>query len=913
VADISYPKKQQLNKAILQVYMLLTFLGGIFTLISILRIPGEPGSAILFGLSRARLVLFSAVLIVTLAAAWLLIRSRINQVWFSTFSYKLNNWLGSDKVYGAVLVISIFVFLNGWNFVTLLPGITEPVTQAYYFRLGPVMSWSLILCGQTILGISLVRFGFDPPALRKWGRKIYSTIVTISLILILWLWVSGTGYGLDPIDEGIGWHVLGPPILGTQVILAWGISIGLLSIWIWLSAHSKKSRWVQIIQKDAVICILLWITAFSLWMSQPLKPNWFLSAPRPPNFEFYPNSDASVYDISAINLISGSGFTTRGIPFTLRPLYALFLAGLHTVGGLSYEPIIWMQVAVLSLIPVIIFLLTKRYHKRVSGILAALLMILRERNAIALGDSISDAYVKLLLPFLPTTLGVLLFIWAFSTWLQNPSKRPSLPLISGGIMGIFMLIRPEFGFLLPVVGLAAILQLRKNPGVWVRGMVLITTGLVLSLAPWIWRNYQLTGTIFIDSPHYRLDLFTRRYRDDPIGFVLPAETPGKPEILVPSITGDPIESEKPSDDPETAQMVEDVIGFAIENPGTTTNFILSHLMNSTVQTVLSLPPSYPITYSAISFLGHKSMDQFWLACCSLTDYERRLPFWPKWDGVLPLDSIVPLTINLLLIAVGISMTWKRQKFMGLIPLFAAFGYFLVNAIVRNSGGRYIIPLNWIGIFYFSIGLIQVTIWGISFFWAKSSTDEILGETQTRGESLTAPILRLSNLGIAAGIFVLGCTLPILERAIPRNFDETTLSTRILPLMQPDNSLLNDEEIDRLESFIKNNGIPLTGLALYPRFHKPYQMGSVWNIYHDRPFSHMDFYLTSPHNTGIVLPLDEPPINFPHGSNVLVFACPQIEDFEALAVILYSDDGIPVEVLWRSPQPETLACPFPSPQ
>ena len=41
------------------------------------------------------------------------------------------------------------------------------------------------------------------------------------------------------------------------------------------------------------------------------------------------------------------------------------------------------------------------------------------------------------------------------------------------------------------------------------------------------------------------------------------------------------------------------------------------------------------------------------------------------------------------------------------------------------------------------------------------------------------------------------------------------------------------------------------------------MGSVWNYYQDRPYSHIDFYLSSPYDTGIVLPIDNPPSTFSH--------------------------------------------------
>jgi hypothetical protein len=712
--------------------------------------------------------------------------------------------------------------------------------------------------------------------------------------------------------------------------MAWGISLSTLLLWTWTSRVPREGRQDKRLRVDIVLGVLLWLAAFFLWMSQPLKPNWFASEPRAPNFEFYPNSDASVYDITAQNLYLGEGFKTRGSSFTLRPVYATFLAGLHAIGGASYEPIIWMQVAVLALMPVFLYRITARIHNRFSGLLCAMLIILREANAIKLGDTISDAHAKLLMPFLPTTFGVLLTILVVVTWLQNPSKRGSRPLISGGLVGIFMLIRPEFGVLLPFIGLAALLQLRRRPLDWVRGMILITLGLGLSLSPWIWRNYQLTGTIFIDSPHYRLDLLSNRYREEPLGFV-PTTVPGTTQGVEPTATSQPAESSVKTQVPvatpmgasgltpqpgesiqnQTGHLVEDVIDFAQANPTYLTNFILNHFLNSQVQTVLNLPVSYPFTYSAINSLGHKSLDQLWLDCCTLTGYEENLPFWPKWDGVLPRGSFVPLGLNLFLVALGISTAWRKQKFTGLIPLFAAFGYYLINAMVRNSGGRYILPADWIAIFYYGIGIAQITLWGISFF--SRHPGKALGEAdQSRVEGEDSPASRWYMLVIACGILLLGCTLPILERAIPSRFGNASLENMLPAILESEHPLIDDAEITILETFIENNGKTLHGIAFYPRFHKPYQMGSVWYFYQERPFTHVDFYLSSPHDTGIVLPITETPASFPHGTNALVFACPQYAYYDALAVILFSDDGSPTDVLWRSPLPDTLTCPLPPP-
>jgi hypothetical protein len=932
VTDLKYAKNNKLNMVILQAYLLLMILGGIFTMRSILRIPGETSSAIVFGLSGARLILLSGVLSINLIAAWVLVKSLTNQEWFTHLTQKFVKWIRNQKILGSLLIICILGIISCCNAILQIPELREPVTLAYYVRLQPVLLWAAILCGQTFLALHFILYNFILDRLKQKGRIIYTIALTFGIIVILWIWINQTGYGISTIDEGVGWHAIGTPLLEAQVFLAWGISLGFFLGWIWLLDKPFHPSWGRMFQKDILICAILWVATFSIWMSKPLKPNWFLSEPRPPNYEFYPNSDASVYDVTAQNLLLGEGFKTRGAPFTLRPLYAAFLAGLHTIGGPAYEAIIWMQVAVLALIPILLYALGKIIHNRVSGLLVALLFIFRESNAIVLGDSISEAHPKLLLPFLPATLGALLFIYVISKWLQDPVKHQNLPIVSGGILGLFMLVRPEFGIFFPFIGLAALLQLRKHPQIWLRGMVLLTTGLVVALSPWIWRNYQLTGTIYIDSPHYRLDFISKRYQTNPIGFVDPTVSPEPiqgnepvhativPELEPLTNLAEPSTTIIPEVIPQidnsiqhqTEEMAENVIGFIQENPNDTRNFILNHFMNNMVQTILYLPSSYPITTSAIKYLGHHSIDQFWLDCCSLTDYERRYPFWPKWDGILPWHSWVPLTINLFLVAIGIGITWHKNQFIGVIPLFVGFGFYLINALVRNSGGRYTIPVNWISIYYFGIGLIQIMIWGLSFFRKKPLPTLEAVDKPTGIKKDCCPIFTLGNLGIALGFFTFGCILPVLERTIPHKYGSNTLETRLDTLLQPETTILNDEEMIILGNFFGNNGSTLTGLALYPRYHKSYQMGSVWNYYQDRPYTHIDFYLSSPSDTGVVLPLDGPPDYFPNAIDALVFGCPQTDYIDALAVVLFSKDEIPIKVLWRYPFPEELVCPLASP-
>jgi hypothetical protein len=89
-------------------------------------------------------------------------------------------------------------------------------------------------------------------------------------------------------------------------------------------ATDRSGNWLLRNGIDIVLGIGLWLSAVLIWNSIPLTPNWFLSDPAPPNFEYYPNSDALIYDLSAHQLFAGEGFHL-GNPISRRPIHTLYL------------------------------------------------------------------------------------------------------------------------------------------------------------------------------------------------------------------------------------------------------------------------------------------------------------------------------------------------------------------------------------------------------------------------------------------------------------------------------------------------------------------------------------------------------------------------------------------------------------
>jgi hypothetical protein len=48
-----------------------------------------------------------------------------------------------------------------------------------------------------------------------------------------------------------------------------------------------------------------------------------------------------------------------------------------------------------------------------------------------------------------------------------------------------------------------------------------------------------------------------------------------------------------------------------------------------------------------------------------------MPFWNAWDGHLPSGTLLPFCFNLAMVALGIGVSWRRQKLItsfALLPM-----------------------------------------------------------------------------------------------------------------------------------------------------------------------------------------------------------------------------------------------------
>ncbi len=330
-----------------------------FALALLLQDTSEAGSRLFLGFSPARLLIIGVLSGVLVFFVWLLIRSWTNPAWTERQFYKLCNLPQHPKTYTSLLLIFGLLALGGLYTITLTPELSEPFTAAVFNRLLPFTILVTGLSAQALLMLILARFGSNHKDLWKDNAIFWLALVIFSLFFVLWGWVSRTTL---PSESAItGWNDLGVPILEMQVFLAWLAGIvtwGLTLLGRQNAQTSVHNRWLPKFSPkifDLGIFLILWIGTILLWNSTPSVPSWFLSTPRPPNYELYPNSDALAYDMSAQSLLNGEGILFANEIYVRRPALALFFAILHSLGGQSASMVIFWQIVFLAVTPAFVY------------------------------------------------------------------------------------------------------------------------------------------------------------------------------------------------------------------------------------------------------------------------------------------------------------------------------------------------------------------------------------------------------------------------------------------------------------------------------------------------------------------------------------------------------------------------------
>lgn len=684
-----------------------------------------------------------------------------------------------------------------------LPGTyLSPDFIPYYDRFYPILLLALLTTGEFLLTLLLMHRGcqIDLARLKIPSTQFTITVIIISLLIMLFIAVSGSGLTPDPVS----WRQPGSPLLIWQI--AGSLLIGILAGF--LENRVFPARFHKYL--DRSIIILLVTIASIAWMSLPLQTSYTSPRIRPPNFEVYPYSDALFYSLSAESVINGNGlFGWNIVP---RPLFITELAYVFAMADGDYQSVINLQSLILALIPIFLYLIGKELHSRPLGITIALLSIFREIAAIYSTPFIPVSNTKLILSDLPTLLIYLMLSLVVIKWVKSTKTSVHYPFVVGGVLGIAMLFRTQSIVLLPFMG---ILLLIKGKGKAIKQIIihllLMVIALTITISPWLIRNYSLTHELIFDD-NRQTEWVMGRYEDGS-------------------------ENRQITDSEINNQSI---LQTVLKNPGFVAQFITNHFFRNVICTLLVIPPTLKS-----NDLGYLFNSTNW---------------WSDTKIEFSYLEFLCLVLIVIFIAFGISKLIKTHILAGISPIIIFIAYNLSNSLARNSGGRYNLPIDWIGYTYLAAGLLG----SLTFIFGlpKSTPTELPpSNSSPKPFFFTHPLLILSII-----FLLIGSSIPITESLfalINQGSNEVMLLDQIaepnvLALAQ---QLLEDPNV-RI----------ISGKAYYPRFYPANEgePGSSWVAYSPQTFDKLGFLLMNEQGkTDVIYKSNNRPRVFPNRSNVLI--------------------------------------------
>lgn len=610
---------------------------------------------------------------------------------------------------------------------------------------------------------------------KSFQKFVVSAIVVFTILGLLAVVVSITGLGILSSYKG-DWQRGLPAV----ALLEWQILLACIFCLAMFFVESKK-KIIEILHLDIWICIAIWFGASMLLLSQPVIPNASALKPHEPNFEIYPFNDAQTYDEFAQSALVGDGFGDNRIP--QRPLYIVFLIFSHVLFGQDYNNVIFFQTLVFAIFPVLLYLFGRELFSRPIGISIGLLAILRDYTSNFVSTFTGNlSYSKLYLSEIPTAILLILFLLIGIRWI-----KAGFPMFSGfllgGILGSAMLIRTQVVVALPVIILFAFLIQPKMIKPLIKNIFLMLMTITFVVAPWLWRNWKLTGELIFDSPESQVANLALRYSR--INGV-------ESEIL-------PLAGESNAEyNARLKQIAKDAIA---SNPLGAAWGVSNAFFNHGVNNILLFPLRNDL----------RSINELWIPTNA---------FWEEWEGTPNFSQSILITLYLFLFGLGLTTAWFRNGWLGLLPLALNLAYNLWTSLALLSGQRFMVTMDWSIYTYYMIGLF--TLFGGFLFALDSCRSLIVKWVKENPYVPTTPvaIIRWPKYLMFGLIFIgVGLSLPISEKIFSNKYPSLPQSELMSELQAF--SSLNQSEFNSacLQKVADSNALSfIQGRVIYPRYY-----------------------------------------------------------------------------------------------
>ncbi|MBQ6517539.1 MAG: glycosyltransferase family 39 protein [Anaerolineaceae bacterium] len=870
-------------------------LATLFCTFELLRIPSDSKNAFFLGLSKERLLMLSGFCFLFVLNIICLLQRE-----------KLRSILEKN---GKAKPFVIFALLTTL-FLLLMPDYRFNKAAAYYSRLKPYILW--VFLNTLIYWIYLTYTQNNFRELKEtFSNLIKQKYYILPMLLIfcggiLFVEISGLG----KTAEISLWNKNGIPLQSIQLFL----SLMVFSI-VW-----KCGLFTRIGKKKLLNFFIIWAVSALIWSLAPMEDHFFAPGPYPPDGQFYPYSDAFNYDFSAQTALHGWGFNLRRT--FLKPTLAFITFLSHLLSGNDINKSMMIQSASFGILPAIIYLFGNAIGGNACGWLGAAFSIMKEWNALRT-RTVMTINSRLFMSEFLTQILLAAFCYALFRWIKKNNKESLYAILAGGIFTLGFFTRYNFAAFLPAALLLLFIAYRRQFLRLLKTVALFLLTITLTAGPLLYREKDVSWGLLQELSYTTQYILFKDRLSNPTP-ENPVETPiSESSSISNDFENSDFNTKKNQTQFKTVEKNTSAFGSKEISKKTSvseinkdflklvkkdfnTAQITQKLKNKNSTTILPVLPSI-INHGLHNFIASfltLPMDISFQDLEHLYIQEGSGLWQDNWQGDFNTGQWVLIGVWTILGAICTGMLIKEHGLAGFsLPYFWMVYSFSVG-FSRSSGGRYVVPTNWIP--------MLLLAYCITLFFSK-------GKIIRNPEEKTISVIPVWQPVVAMlGFCSFFTALYLFENHMPTTI--TTSEEGDLAILQE--RLYDHDEIDwELIKAQQSQGIlHIThGVVVYPRFYF-FRDGEntkedllMWKDYSRLTFNGINFEGTwnSMLSQGYLLPHTNLIENFPHDSVFRAVSCKSDYGYEdVLAVTIETKKG-EVFTYVRDPLP-AFSCPVPEP-
>jgi hypothetical protein len=594
---------------------------------------------------------------------------------------------------------------------------------------------------------------------------------------------------------------------------------------------------------EIMLVLAIWLIASFIWIKTPYSNSYFMLGPQPPDGYYLPKSDARLMDLGGQYLIIGGKLETPY--FTEKPFYSLFLGLIHFFFGQSYQTVTNIQILFFAFIPVLLYLFGKQLSGKLFGISLAAYAIIKEATSLLFTFKISGSNSRLMMSEVPSALLLILTAFLIFAWIRKEKPGKALPLLAGTVLGVAGFVRSNNLVVIALIIVYLILIWHKQIKSRLPQLLFFVLGIAIAILPW---------TVYTQI-NYGTNPLTWKIQAALSTRFAPELNETRQEIIEETATVQPTPIPESAITEHSTANENDATTIENDDNGNSDfykskiSMVLGHFLNNQVKSLFVLPfqvyPAHPTTILE---------QEYWKEPVS-------------WDGEMPLEHILAFSVNLILISLGIATAWKSFKWAGLIPLVIQISYYLSNALVRTSGSRYLVPVDWVVYLYFLLGIFTL-------LRKINLLPEFNPGHQKEGKPSKLPVY----LSLALSLLI-GFSLPVLNVAFPtlyHNESKEMVFSR-LPIEKIEEEV-GINAMDMKEFYDNPKSVFLYGREIYPAYQQNEEIvgGKA-----------LTFTLLTPDMHEITIPYGvELTENLPSGEDMIALGCQDPETKNVLTYLVY---------------------------